>query len=249
MSIYKMVIGYDGRRYKGWRKTKEKDEQTIQGKIEMILEKLFGEAVEAISAVNTDAGVHASCQVAHFLTPDERFDETMLKDYLEEFLPDDIVVYSVEKAGERFHSRYNVESVTYTYRLWKTDAPFRPLFERNLVNVMDRKLNVRGMQIGAKAFVGEHDFTAFATKTKANSSTKTITELEVEETETEVIIRMTANGFLLNMERYIVGTLIQIGLGQREIDSIDKAFRSKNNKDAGHKVMAHALILSGLTFK
>ncbi|TCT16078.1 tRNA pseudouridine38-40 synthase [Natranaerovirga pectinivora] len=243
MKNYKMVVAYDGRRYKGFRKTKDNDDKTIQGKLEMILFKLFESQIEVVSAVNTDAGVHALQQVVHFKVPDSKMTEAGIYHYFEEFLPDDIVVISVEEVEDRFHSRYNIKSLTYEYRLWKKDTRNRPLFERQYVKVMESPLDVGKMKKAAISFLGEHDFSAFSTKSKVNSSEKNIMALDIEETNNEVIIKIKADGFLLNMERIIVGTLVQIGLGQKKIDSIERAFKYKKKEDIGHKAMGHALCL------
>ena len=244
MQNYKMIIAYDGRRYKGYRKTKSNAQQSIQGKLETILYKLYEQDVEVISAVNTDAGVCAQYQVINFHGPDARLDEKGIFEYFETYLPDDIITLSVEKVDARFHSRYLATQITYTYRLWKKDAPRRPLFERQLVNVMDQPLDVTMMREGAKVFTGNHDFAAYATKSKSGSTTKEVLFMEIEETDLEIVITMTANGYLLNMERYIVGTLIQIGLHERKVDSIHRGFKTRDNKDVGHKAMAHALCLT-----
>lgn len=243
MINYKMTIAYDGRRYKGYRKTKNNQENSIQGKLELILKKKYEEDIEVISAINTDAGVHATMQVLNFKVPDEVANTQGIVDYFEQFLPDDIITLEVVEADNRFHSRYNVKSLTYRYRLWKFDAPRRPLFDRQIVNRMERVLNVDKMREGAELIVGEHEFTAFCTKSKHNNSTKEIFAIEIDETEEEIVIRMKADGFLLNMERIIVGTLIQIGLGERDSESINKAFRTESTNDVGHKAMAPALTL------
>lgn len=243
MQNYKMTIAYEGRRYKGFRKIKGQDDATIQGKIERILSKLYETDVEIISAVNTDAGVNAKYQVINFKAPSNNVDIKGIRDYMEEYLPDDIITLSIEPVDDRFHSRYNLKSITYEYRLWKKDAPFRPLFQRHLVKRMDKSLDVEVMKEAATSFIGEHDFKAFSTKSKVKSSVKNIHNLTVEETDNEIVISITANGFLINMERIIVGTLIQIGLHERQTESIEKAFKSMNNKDAGHKAMAGALCL------
>lgn len=243
MINYKMTIGYDGRRYKGYRKTKSNEDKTIQGKLEAILEKKYGEKIEVVSAVNTDAGVSATYQVVNFKVPDKKEDVIGIRDYFEEFLPDDIITYSVEAVEDRFHSRYNVKELTYEYRLWKIDAPRRPLFERQYVNRMDSVLDVDKIRNATELFLGEHEFAAFSTKSKVKSSVKTITSLELFDTDEEIIVTISADGFLLNMERIIVGTLIQIGIGTRHEETIKLAFKSMNNKDVGHKAMASALSL------
>ncbi|MDA3845846.1 MAG: tRNA pseudouridine(38-40) synthase TruA [Vallitaleaceae bacterium] len=249
MQNYKMVIAYDGRRYKGFRKTRSDAEKSIQGKLESILEKLYETEIEVISAISTNAGVHAQQLVINFNAPNESISDQGIFDYFETYLPDDIVTFSVEKADARFHSRYGVKTITYEYRLWKSDAPHRPIFDRQYVNVMKAPLRVNGMQKAAGLLEGEHDFAAYATKSKANSSVKTLTEITIEETEYEIIITMKADGFLLNMERFIVGTLIQVGLGERSADTVVKGFKTQDSHDVGHKAMAHALCLKEVTYE
>jgi len=247
MQNYKMIISYDGRRYKGFRKTKSSGEMSVQGKLESILKKKYETDIEVISAVNTDASVHAIEQVVNFKVPEGGTADEILE-YFETYLPDDIITLSVEEADERFHSRYQLKSVTYEYRIWKSDAEVRPLFDRQRVNRMEESLTVGLMKEGAKLLVGEHDFAAFSTKAKAKSTVKEIFELGLEVDDNEVVIRMKADGYLLNMERIIAGTLIQIGLCQRELEDIEKAFASQNRKYAGHKAMAPALTLIAVEY-
>jgi tRNA pseudouridine38-40 synthase len=247
MQNYKMMIAYDGRKYTGFNKSKDL-EKSIQGKLELILSKLYEQEVEVISAVNTDAGVNAKGQIVNFIAPDNRLTEKEIFDYFEKYLTEDIIILSVETAPERFHSRYLMKSLTYEYRLWKNDAPNRPLFERQYVNLMNQTVDTAKMKKAAKCFVGEHDFLAFTTNKKTIKSIKQIFSLEVMETAHEIIITMSANGFLLNMERVIVGTLIQVGLGQLPMNTIEKAFESKDMKDAGHKASAGALYLLSVEY-
>lgn len=248
MKNYKATIAYDGRRYKGFRKLKNDETKTVQGRLESLLGKLFEEKIEVISAVNTDASVHAKYQVINFKTSNETHTVDKIHNYMETFLPDDIIVLKVEEVDERFHARYNVKSLIYEYRLWKSNAVRRPLFERQQVKLMDKPLNALVMEEAAKLLVGEHDFRAFCTKSKVKSTEKTVHEVTVSETENEIIIRMAANGYLLNMERIMVGTLVQIGLYEREIESISKAFSTTNSKHVGHKAMASALCLVDVVY-
>lgn len=248
MQNYKMMIAYDGRKYMGYNKSKDNLEKSIQGKLELILSKLYEKEVEVIGGVNTDAGVHAKGQIVNFMAPDSRLNEKELFDYFEKYLTDDIIILSVEPVDERFHSRYLIKSVTYEYRLWKKDAPNRPLFERRYVNLMNQTIDVAKIKEAAKQLVGEHDFLAFTTNKKTRKSIKKILSLDVRETSHEITITMTANGFLLNMERVIVGTLIQVGLGQLPMNIIQKAFESKDMKDVGHKASADALCLLSIEY-
>lgn len=246
---YKMYIAYDGRRYKGFKKTKAFDDLTIQGKLESILYKKYDESIEVISSVNTDAGVHAHEQVVNFHTPNTIDEACDLRTYFDDYLPADIVVLSIEIADERFQSRFATNAITYTYRLWKKDAKSRPLFERSYINAMKEVLDTSKMIEAAKLLEGNHDFTAFTTRNKVKSPNKDIKEIKVKETDQEIIITMTANSFLINMERIIVGTLIQIGSGQKDISCIEKAFTYMDREYAGHKARAEALSLTKVHLK
>jgi len=248
MQNYKMMIAYDGRKYTGYNKSKGNVEKSIQGKLESILSKLYEEEIEVISAVNTDAGVHSKGQIVNFIAPNSRLNEKEIFDYFEKYLTDDIIILSVETADERFHSRYLMKSLTYEYHLWKKDAPNRPLFERQYVNLMNQTVDVAKIKKAANQLVGEHDFLAFTNNKKTTKSIKKVISVDVMETKNEVIITITANGFLLNMERVIVGTLIQIGLGQLPMNTIEKAFESKDMKDVGHKASADALCLLSVEY-
>ena len=243
MKNYKMTIAYDGRRYMGFTQKKQPADKSVQGKLEQILEKLYGQEIEVISAVNTDAGVHARHQVINFEVPNESQDSKGLFDYFEKYLPDDIIVIAVEHEDDRFHSRYLAKSLTYEYTLWKVDAPHRPLFERQYVNVMVQQLDTSKMKKAAKDFIGEHDFAAFTPNKKAKNTVKNVYSVDIEENEFEIIIRIKANSFLVNMERIMAGTLIQSGLGQLAEGTIKKAFETKNTDFVGHKASAGALTL------
>lgn len=249
MTNYKITIAYDGRRYKGFRKVKGNEDKTIQGKLENILSKLYETEVEVISAVNTDASVHAKKQVISFKTPSDAYKSDKIHNYLETFLPDDIIVIGIQEVDDRFHARYNVKSIVYEYRLWKSDATRRPLFERFQVKPMEKPLNVLVMEEAACRMIGEHDFQAFSTKSKVKSTIKTIQDIVIEETPLEVRIRIAANSYLLNMERIIIGTLVQVGLYERDIEEIDKAFATLNSKHVGHKAMAGALTLVDVKYE
>lgn len=248
MQNYKMEVAYDGRKYTGYNKQRGSEGKSIQWKLEEILFKLYEVKIEVIGAVNTDDSVHARGQIVNFIVPDNRLSKSEIFNYFEKYLTDDIILLSIDEVDERFHSRYLLKSYTYEYRLWKKDAPFRPLFERQYVNYMNQILDLDKMKIVSEEFLGEHDFLAFTTNKKTRKSIKEIFSLEILETEFEILICIEANGFLLNMERLIVGTLIQIGLGQLPLSCISTAFETKNLNDVGHKASAGALCLSSIKY-
>ncbi len=248
MKNFKMTSAYNGRKYMGFSERKNDPDKAIQGKLEMILSRMYHTAVEVISACNTEAGVHAEHQVINFLAPDDTYDAQGVFEYFEKYLPDDVIVLSAEEADERFHSRYLVKTLKYKYRIWKNNAPRRPLFDRQLVNVVNQNLNVDRMKDAAIDLIGEHDFSVFATKTKTKNTYKKIYEASIDETETEIVITFTANGFLLNMERYIVGTLIQIGTGQLPPNAVQLALQTGKTDYVGHKAMSDALFLVDVSY-
>lgn len=248
MQNYKMTIAYDGRKYKNFNVFKEDTDKTIQGKLEAILYKFYSQKIEVIGAINTDAGVHAKHQVVNFTVPNAKMNGDELKAYFEKYLTDDIIVLEIEAVDVRFHSRYNVKNATYQYRLWKNNAPNRPLFERHYVNLMVQDLDVSKMVKAGEQFIGTHDFSAFTTNKRVKNPIKEVLELKVEETSHEILISIKATGFILNMERLMVGTLIQIGLGQLPPNSIERALKTQDVKHVGHKASADALSLIELEF-
>lgn len=249
MQNYKLTLGYDGKRYVGFDTKKDAVEKSIQGKLESILCKLFEKPIEVIGAVNTDAGVHAKANYATFLAPDSSLTPEEIRIYIEKYLPEDIVVYGIETVDERHQPRFLAQDITYTYRLWKCNAPHRPLFERNEVNLMVQNLGVSKMKKAISTFLGPQDYTPFTTVKKIKNPIKELKSLSIEETATEIIITLVANSFLLNMERLIVGTLIQIGLGQLPWNTATKAFETQKLSHVGHKVMSGALCLTSVGFK
>ncbi|MEG0388971.1 MAG: tRNA pseudouridine synthase A, partial [Niameybacter sp.] len=177
MKNFKLVIQYDGSRYKGFQVQKDND-LTVQGKLESVLSKMAEEPITIIGCERTDVGVHAENYVANFQTKCALGEETILN-YLYEFLPEDIVVKSVTEVDERFHSRYNVKSKTYVYTI--NNNSVRNVFNRKYVYHSDDQLDVKEMDKAASVLIGTHDFQSF-TSLKANgkSTVRTIQSIEIE---------------------------------------------------------------------
>ena len=146
---YKLIIGYDGTRYFGWEHQPGKD--TIQGKLEDVLNHLAEEPVLIIGAGRTDAGVHARAMVANVvLSVDMTAEE--LRDYMNRYLPDDIIVQEVREASMRFHARYNAIGKTYCYTVF--DGRTKPLFDRKYVWQLEKPVNIERMQKAAEYLTG-----------------------------------------------------------------------------------------------
>lgn len=240
MFNYKMKIQYEGTRYRGWQVQGNTD-ATIQGKIEAVLTKLAGEPVEVHGSGRTDAGVHAYGQVANFKLSEERNPEEMLE-YLNRYLPEDIVVLSLERAAERFHSRLNATEKTYRYRIWQQGKP--DVFLRRYVETVDAKLQVARMKAAAFYLIGTHDFTSFCgNKHMKKSAVRTIYGITFEEKGSELIIDICGDGFLQNMVRILVGTLVEVGLGKRRPEEMQAILDGRDRALAGGMMAAKGLAL------
>lgn len=240
MRNFKLLLCYDGTRYRGWQRLGNTD-ATIQGKLETVLSRMAEHPVEVIGSGRTDAGVHALAQVANFHCRTDRTCQEILA-YLRQYLPEDIGVISVEEVPERFHSRYQAVEKTYRYRVWNSPLPC--VFERRMVYVVPEPLDVTAMARGAELFLGSHDFMAFcANKHFKKSAVRTIHRFSVERQGPEIVFTVTGDGFLYHMVRIMVGTLLEIGKGQRIKEDIPTILASRVRENAGMTVPAQGLCL------
>ncbi|WP_333650297.1 tRNA pseudouridine(38-40) synthase TruA [Lacrimispora sp.] len=240
MKNYRMVLEYDGSRYDGWQK-QGNSSQTIQGKIESVLERMAGLPVEVHGSGRTDAGVHALAQTANFHV-DVSMSEEEIKDYLNKYLPEDIGVKSVEQASDRFHSRLNGIEKTYLYRI-ETGGK-KQVFERKYIYGLFQPLNVKEMERAASFLIGEKDFKSFCSNKKLKkSSVRVLKSIEFKQEGSKLIIRYTGNGFLYNMVRILTGTLIEVGLGQRKAEEMKEILEAKERSAAGFTAPPEGLFL------
>ena len=246
MKNYKIIIQYDGTRYKGWQVQKSTD-MTIQGKIQDVLSAMVGQEVEVIGSGRTDAGVHAYGQVANFHIP-EGYKEAEILEYLNHYLPMDIAVTSIEEVDERFHARFQAVSKTYIYRIHTSTIP--NVFERKNMYTYIEKINLAAMKEAAKLMLGTHDFMAFCGNKKMKKSTvRTVTAIDIEEKENEILISYTGDGFLQQMIRIMTGTLIEVGNGTKQPEDIVKILESRVRENAGYTVPAEGLALKHVNYK
>lgn len=241
MRNIKMIIQYDGTKYNGWQRLGDTD-KTIQGKLEQVLTRMSGTNTEVIGSGRTDAGVHAIHQVANFYTEDARKEEE-IQAYLNQYLPDDIAVKQVTEVHARFHSRLNAVSKTYMYRIW--NLPYsEPFIRKYSLHIPEPYLKVRAMRKAAGYLIGKNDFTSFVSRaSKKKSNIRTITDIEFEKKEGLVEIRIIGDGFLYNMIRIIVGTLLEVGLGKMEPEKVAEILESHDRQMAGPTAPPHGLFL------
>lgn len=244
MRNLRLELCYDGTRYRGWQRIPGV-ENTIQGKLERTLTRILEEPIEVIGSGRTDAGTHARKQVANFHCQSHLPCEKILSE-LRRYLPDDIGVYSCKEVSERFHARLNAAEKTYCYRLWNSDEPC--VFQRRFVYVDSRPLNRDAMEAAAAYLLGTHDFSAFCSNKNGKKSTvRTIYRIEILPKGPELQFFFTGNGFLYHMVRILVGTLLEVGRGERTAQSISSLFGGKREQ-AGLMVPACGLCLMEVTY-
>ncbi|WP_086314412.1 tRNA pseudouridine(38-40) synthase [Enterococcus sp. 7F3_DIV0205] len=240
MRNIKLTIEYDGTRYSGWQRLGDSD-KTIQGKIENILTQMTGTKTEIIGSGRTDAGTHARGQIANFKTSAATSLPEMLE-FLNRYLPRDIVIKKVEEVPERFHARYNATGKKYSYYIWNAGVP--SAFERNYSFHYSDELDFELMNAACLKLIGTHDFIGFSSLKKTKkSTTRTIDELSIQKEGDMLHFTFVGNGFLYKMVRIIMGTLLEIGSGTMDIETIDEIFERKVRSDAGMTVPSQGLFL------
>ena len=244
MRNLRLDLCYDGTRYRGWQRLSGV-ENTLQGKLEQTLSRILGEAIEISGSGRTDSGAHAQGQVANFHCENPMPTQEILLQ-LRRYLPEDIGIYSCSEVHPRFHARLNAKTKTYRYRIWNSEEPC--VFERRFVAPEPQKLNLEAMKQAAKLLEGEHDFSAFcAAKSKKKSTVRQVYQIEIQRTGEEVQFNFTGNGFLYNMVRIMVGTLVEVGMGLRTPDSVAELFGA-SRAEAGRLMPAQGLCLMEVTY-
>ncbi len=239
MRYIRLVVCYDGSRYRGWQRLPGVD-NTVQGKLEQVLSRILGEEIQISGSGRTDAGAHALGQVANFHCESPMACGEILSQ-LRRYLPEDIGIYSCDEASPRFHARLHGVRKTYRYRIWNSESPC--VLERKQVYILPEALDLEKMEQAARYFLGEHDFSAFnANKKMKKSTVRRIDSIEISRKGEEIQFLFTGNGFLYNMVRILVGTLIEVGRGTRQPDSVTGLFGAKR-EEAGFLVPAQGLCL------
>jgi len=248
---YKLLIQYDGTDFHGWQV--QENDRTIQGELERVISTLEGEPVRVIGSGRTDAGVHAEGQVANVVIH-KPYSPIRLQKAINGNLWRDIRIMNVEEAEEQFHARFSAKRKTYLYRV--VNAPVMSPFWRRFAQHEGRPLDVALMNDAARLFLGEHDWTAFASAhSDGENKVREIFEFNINSKWDEraraslIEFEITANGFLRYMVRSIVGTLLEVGRGEREIETVQTAIVSGDRKYCGATAAAKGLTLLKVEYK
>lgn len=242
---YKAILQYEGTRYRGWQ-SQSNTENTIQGKLEALLSRMEGEPVEVHGSGRTDAGVHAAGQVIHFRSSKRSAKE--IQDYMNQYLPEDIAVLSVEEAAPRFHARLNAVRKTYVYQIW--NDPVVNVFERRFLTQIPEPLNVEAMKRAAGLLCGTHDYRAFCSLKRFKKSTvRTVESIEIRQDGAKLQIFYTGDGFLYHMVRILTGTLVEVGLGLRSPEEMPEILEKRDRTFAGRLMPPEGLILLSVEYE
>jgi tRNA pseudouridine38-40 synthase len=243
---FKLLIQYDGTDFHGWQV--QENDRTIQGELERVIGMLAGAEVGVIGSGRTDAGVHAEGQVANVHLNSGKFTPEKLKQAINGNLWRDIRILKVEQAADDFHARFAAKRKTYVYRI--VNAPVMSPFWRRYAAHEHKPLDVAKMADAARLFLGEHDWTAFASaQSDSETRVRTIEELTVGSHWDDraqgamITLSVTANGFLRYMVRSIAGTLVEVGRGTKDFDTIQTAIVTGDRHLAGKTAPAHGLTL------
>ena len=239
MKNYKLVIAYDGTRFFGWERQPGRD--TIQGKLEQVLSQLQDAPAEVIGAGRTDAGVHARAMVAN-VQLETQLSEVEIRDYCNRYLPDAIAVREVKECAPQFHARYKAVGKTYRYTCF--DGDVKPVFDRRYVTMLDYHPDIARMEQAAQYLVGEHDFMSFCGNPKMKKSTvRKVDLIAIERRKDRIIFTVHGEGFLQNMVRIIVGTLLEVGRGYWEAQQVQQILEAKDRRLAGPTAPPEGLCL------
>lgn len=244
MTNFKLLIEYDGTRYYGWQR--QPNQNTIQGKLESVLSAMCQKEVEVIGAGRTDGGVHAKGMVAN-VNLDTQLSAEEIRNYLNRYLPDDIAVWEVKEASPRFHARYNAIGKTYRYTCF--DGDVKPVFDRKYYTRLEEKPDVELMRRGAEVLTGQHDFRNFCVNPRMKKSTvRCVDQILIERDGGYIRFTFHGTGFLQNMVRIMVGTLLEVGCGRMTVEQVRQVLENPERQKAGPTAPAQGLCLMSVDY-
>lgn len=239
---YFIELSYKGTQYHGWQI--QPDANSVQEEINKAISTILQEEITVVGAGRTDAGVHASQMFAHFDSEKELTQDFPYK--FNAILPNDIVIYSVEKVANEKHARFDAVKRSYEYHIWLGRNPFTL---ETAWQLHQKELDVEKMNEAAKILLEYEDFESFSkVKTDVRTFNCTVTKACWKREDKQLTFHISANRFLRNMVRAIVGTLVEVGLGKKSVEDFRKVIESKKRSEAGLSVPAHGLFLTEVSY-
>lgn len=240
----KLIVAYDGTNYCGWQI--QNNGITVEEVLNRELSALLHEDIQVIGASRTDSGVHALGNVAVFDT-ETRIPPEKISFALNQRLPEDIRIQNSCQVGDDFHPRFCDTIKTYEYKIWNSRFPNPTV--RLYSKFIYYNLDIDKMQKAADYLVGEHDFKSFcSTRTQVENTVRTVTEIKFEKQGNMITMRIKGNGFLYNMVRIIMGTLLKCGMGMYEPEHVKEILLACDRAKAGPKAEACGLTLVGIEY-
>lgn len=240
-------IEYDGTNFSGWQIQPEK--RTVQGVIQKAIFELLNEDVNIFASGRTDSGVHAFNQTAHFEINSD-FDIKKLPQALNSKLPKDVAILKAKIIKDKdFHCRFSIKQKTYLYKVYCNKIK-QPLQENKAVQVNEIVLkNIKKMKDASQYFLGEHNFYSFCSSGNSTKNfNRTIYSIKIKKTDNNIDFYITGNGFLYNMVRIMIGTLIAVGENKIQPEQISEIIKSKNRSLAGKTMPAYGLYLYSVKY-
>ncbi|WP_328131455.1 tRNA pseudouridine(38-40) synthase TruA [Peribacillus frigoritolerans] len=246
MPKYKCVIAYDGTDFAGYQVQPEK--RTIQSEFEAVLAQMHkGTIIKVTASGRTDSGVHAKGQVLHFESPLTFPTENWIKAF-SALLPTDIIALEVDIVPDDFHARFHTTGKEYRYIVAR--SKLRDPFKRNYAYHYPYPLNMAAIREAISYLIGTHDFTSFCSaKTEVVDKVRTIKEMDFEESDDFLVFRFVGEGFLYNMVRILVGTLLDVGSGKMSPHDMSGILDKKDRSFAGKTAPAQGLYLWKVFYK
>ena len=235
-----LTIRYKGTNYHGWQV--QKNALSVQEVLQNAIEKLYGTRLDVKGCSRTDAGVHANMYCLNFNAPFYAGEYHTIS-ALNTFLPDDIKVYKCKEVDDDFHARYNCKGKEYKYFVYNSN--YKNPFYSDYSYHFRYDIDIEKLNEVAKSFIGTHDFAAFCSVySDVEDTIRTIYDLKIEKDGDLVVFTISGDGFLYNMVRIIVGTLLMVSQGKIPAENIPKIFESKQRKNAGKTAPAQGLFLN-----
>lgn len=239
-----LTIGYKGTNYSGFQK--QNNANTIQEELETAIEKVCGHKTTVFASGRTDAGVHALKQCVHFDT-ESKIQESNLINALNTFLPSDIRVLDAKQVASDFHARFNVKKKTYMY-IYSLNKVTNPVVY-DLVSPIKYQIDMELVNKSIELLKGKHNFRAFCSSgTSVTNFEKTIYDITVEKQSEYLIFKVTGDGFLYNMVRIIMGTIVDIARGKIGLESILKMFETGDRSLGGSTASQCGLYLYNVEY-
>lgn len=239
-----LTVGYKGTNYGGFQR--QNNANTIQQELEAVLEKVCNHKVTVFPSGRTDAGVHALKQFVHFDTESQISEQNLIR-AVNTFLPEDIRVFEAKIVDPDFHARFNVKKKTYMY-IYSLNKIVNPLLS-GLVTPLKYQIDFKLVNDAINLLKGKHNFKAFCSSgSSVTNFEKTIHDFTVEKQGEYLIFKVTGDGFLYNMVRIIMGTIIDIARGKLPLDNIAKMFKSGDRSFGGTTASQFGLYLYNVEY-